>query len=131
VLAGAGKISWLKSRNQGRVHPSITEVGMGKLLEMPIRVLPYAICAMPSRSGGPSKFVLLTSSSDREDVATVRGFVRLAELIAKMAEMGVSSSIQKDVRVTLEAGSVYNIPRLLLSPPVTSGMQSPRMGTAL
>ncbi len=97
---------------------------MGKLLKMPLQILPYEICLIPTRAGELSRFVLLTTCRNCNDVATARGFLKLPDLLTKLIEMGVPRAILREAKASLEAGTVHSIPELWLKAPNMQSLQS-------
>jgi hypothetical protein len=90
---------------------------MGKLIRMPKKVEPYAFWAVPTRSGGVSKYVLTATPWNSDEASKARGFVTMADLLDELAELGADKSILGSVRRTLEAGCACTIPRMWLTPP--------------
>jgi hypothetical protein len=98
---------------------------MGKLIEMPLQDQPYAFCVAPYRSGGPFKFVLIFAPWKSDESATARGFVRLADLLEELVEMGADRSIIGSVRRSLEVGAARTIPKMWLTPLQVELLKSP------
>src|SRR5579871_4252453 len=89
---------------------------MGKLIQMPEQLRPFALSATPSRSGCISRFVLIATAWHTDETATSRGFVRLADLLDELTELGADCAVIGSVSRSLEAGRACVIPKMWLTP---------------
>lgn len=104
---------------------------MGKLIRMPKQVRPFALSATPAQSGCISKFVLTAMAWDANERAVSHGFIRLADLLDELTELGADRSMIGSVRRALEAGRACVIPRVLLAPPQVHIFKTPAKNTGL
>jgi hypothetical protein len=98
---------------------------MGKLIEMPLQNQPYAFCVAPYHSGGAFKVLLIFAPWKSDEGVTARGFVRIADLLEELVEMGADRSIVESVRRSLEVGVARTIPKMWLTPPQVELLKSP------
>jgi len=104
---------------------------MGKLIEMPLQGQPYAFCVAPYRSGGAFKFLLIFAPWKSDEGVKARGFVRIADLLEELVEIGADRSIVGSVRRSLEVGAARTIPKMWLTPPQVELLKSPAKAVAL
>lgn len=98
---------------------------MGKLIPMPKQVRPFALSATPAQSGCISRFVLTAMPWDANEGAVSHGFIRLADLLDELAELGADRSMIGSVSRALEAGRACVIPRVWLAPPQVDLFKKP------
>jgi hypothetical protein len=91
--------------------------GMGKLIDMPKQLRPFALCATPARSGCISKFVLTATAWNTDEAPTPHGFIELADLLDELTELGADRTMIGSVSRALEAGRACVIPKMWLAPP--------------
>ena len=90
---------------------------MGKLIRMPGQLRPFALSASPCRSAFLSKFVLTATAWNTDEATTPRGFIRLADLLEELAELGADRAVIESVSRALEAGRACVVPKMWLTPP--------------
>jgi hypothetical protein len=90
---------------------------MGKLIQLPKQLRPFALSATPARPGTLSKFVLTATPWNTDETAMPHGFVRLVDLLDELRELGADHVIIGSVRRSLEAGRACVIPKMWLTPP--------------
>jgi hypothetical protein len=98
---------------------------MGKLIQLPKQVRPFALSAKPARPGSLSKFVLAATPWNTEEAAASHGFIKLADLLDELTELGADRAIIGSVRRSLEAGRACVIPKMWLTPPQVQLFQKP------
>ena len=98
---------------------------MGKLIQLPKQTRPFALAATPARPGSLSRFVLTATPWNTDESAIPHGFVRLADLLDELAELGADRVIIGSVRRSLEAGRACVIPKIWLTPPQVQLFQKP------
>lgn len=90
---------------------------MGKLINMPKKLEPYAFWAVPSTTGAVSKYVLTATPWNTDEASRARGYVTMADLLEELALLGADSEVQGSVRRSLNAGCACTIPKMWLTPP--------------
>ena len=119
---------------------------MGKLINMPKKLEPFAFWVVPAKNGGVSKYVLTATPWNSDDASRARGYITMADLLEELACLGADQTVRGSVRRSLEAGCACTIPRLWLTPPqvdlfmesavkiespsLRTGMQDPAWGTS-
>jgi hypothetical protein len=98
---------------------------MGKLIQLPKQLRPFALSAKPARPGSLSRFVLAATPWNTDESATSHGFIRLADLLDELTELGADRAIIGSVRRSLEAGRACVIPKMWLTPPQVRLFQKP------
>lgn len=98
---------------------------MGKLIQLPKQVRPFALSAKPARPGSLSRFVLAATPWNTEEAAASHGFIRLADLLDELTDLGADRAIIGSVRRALEAGRACVIPKMWLTPPQVRLFQKP------
>jgi hypothetical protein len=105
-------------RGDSQVHlQCIFGDGMGTLIQLPKQLLPFALYAKPSRPGSLSKFVLTATAWNTDETPTPHGFIKLADLLDELSELGADRAIIGSVRRALEVGRACVIPKMWLTPP--------------
>jgi hypothetical protein len=104
---------------------------MGKLIQMPKQVRPYALSAAPARSGCISKFVLTATAWNADEAATSHGFMELADLLDELTELGADRAMMGSVSRALEAGRACVIPKVWLAPPQVQLFRRPAKAAGL
>jgi hypothetical protein len=90
---------------------------MGKLIQLPKQLRPFALAAKPARPGSLSRFVLTATAWNTDETPTPHGFTELADLLDELTELGADRPIIGSVRRALEAGRACVIPKMWLTPP--------------
>ena len=98
---------------------------MGKLIQLPKQLRPFALAATPARPGTLSKFVLTATPWNTDEAGMPHGFVRLADLLDELTELGADRAIIGSVRRSLEAGRACVIPKMWLTPPQVQLFKKP------
>jgi hypothetical protein len=98
---------------------------MGKLIQMPKELRPFALAATPAHAGSMSKFVLTATPWNTDEAATPHGFIRLADLLDELTELGADRAILGSVSRALEAGRACVIPKMWLTPPQVQLFKKP------
>jgi hypothetical protein len=104
---------------------------MGKLIQLPKQLRPFALSAKPARPGSLSRFVLAATPWNTDEPAASHGFIRLADLLDELTELGADRAIIGSVRRALEAGRACVIPKMWLTPPQVRLFQKPPRRAAL
>jgi len=104
---------------------------MGKLIEMPKQVQPFALFAKPAHSGCISKSVLTATSWNTDEAAASHGFIELADLLDELTELGADRSMIGSVSRALEAGRACVIPKMWLAPPQIQLFRKPAKGAGI
>jgi hypothetical protein len=104
---------------------------MGKLIRMPKQVRPFALSATPAQPGCISKFVLTAMPWDANEGSESHGFIKLADLLDELAELGADRSMIGSVRRALEAGRACVIPKVWLAPPQIHLFKKPAKSAGL
>jgi hypothetical protein len=99
---------------------------MGKLIQLPKQRRPFALSAKPSRPGSLSRFVLTAMAWNTDETSTPHGFIKLADLLDELTELGADRAIRGSVRRSLEAGRACVIPKMWLTPPQIELFKKPR-----
>lgn len=90
---------------------------MGKLIQLPKQLRPFALYAKPARPGSLSRFVLTATAWNTDETPTPHGFIKLADLLDELTELGADRAITGSVRRALEVGRACVIPKMWLTPP--------------
>jgi hypothetical protein len=98
---------------------------MGELIQLPKQLRPFAMSAKPARPGSLSRFVLAATAWNTDEPAASHGFVRLADLLDELTELGADRAILGSVRRSLEAGRACVIPKMWLTPPQVQLFRKP------
>jgi hypothetical protein len=98
---------------------------MGKLIQLPKQLRPFALSATPARPGTMSKFVLTATPWNTDEAAIPHGFIRIADLLDELRELGADHVIIGSVRRSLEAGRACVVPKIWLTPPQVRLFQKP------
>jgi hypothetical protein len=98
---------------------------MGTLIQLPKQLRPFALTAKPARPGSLSKFVLAVTDWNSDETPTPHGFIRLADLLDELTELGADRAIIGSVRRALEAGRACVIPKMWLTPPQVQLFKKP------
>lgn len=104
---------------------------MGKLIQMPKQVRPFALSATPAQLGCISKFVLTATAWDTNEANLSHGFIKLADLLDELTELGADRSMIGSVSRALEAGRACVIPKVWLAPPQVHLFKKPVKGAGL
>lgn len=98
---------------------------MGKLIQLPKQLRPFALYAKPARPGSMSRFVLTATAWNTDETPTPHGFIKLADLLDELTELGADHTIIGSVRRALEAGRACVIPKMWLTPPQVQLFKKP------
>jgi hypothetical protein len=90
---------------------------MGKLIQLPKQLRPFALSARPARPGSLSRFILIATDWNTDEVVMPHGFISLADLLDELSDLGADSAILGSVRRSLEVGRACVIPKMWLTPP--------------
>ncbi len=104
---------------------------MGKLIQMPKQVRPFALSARPTQLGCISRFTLTATAWDANEAALSHGFTKLADLLDELTELGADRSMIGSVSRALEAGRACVIPKVWLAPPQIHLFKKPVKGAGL
>ena len=78
---------------------------MGKLIQLPKQLRPFALYAKPARPGSLSRFVLTATAWNTDETPTPHGFTKLADLLDELTELGADRAIIGSVRRVFGGGS--------------------------
>lgn len=98
---------------------------MGKLIQLPKQLQPFALSAKPAHPGSLSRFVLTATAWSSDETPTPHGFTRLADLLDELTELGADRAIVGSVRRSLEIGRACVIPKMWLTPPQVQLFKKP------
>jgi hypothetical protein len=98
---------------------------MGKLIQLPKQLQPFALSAKPARPGSLSRFVLTATAWSNDETPTPHGFTKLADLLDELTELGADRALIGSVRRSLEAGRACVIPKMWLTPPQVQLFKKP------
>jgi len=98
---------------------------MGKLIQLPKQLRPFALAAKPARPGSLSRFVLTATAWNSDETPTPHGFTKLADLLDELTELGADRAIIGSVRRALEAGRACVVPKMWLTPPQVQLFKKP------